>query len=116
MAIKLKAFTVLEAMVAMVIIMVVFGLSAYLFINISSSGFTPLKQRGYHAVKHFYTRTIMEHRYFEEGLQLNEITLHKTINDYPSSTPLKLMTISALKDSTVLYSMSESIYLIPEKP
>ena len=49
---KIRAFTILESMVAMVIVMIAFGLTSVTLINIASSGITKEKRQNSSETKH----------------------------------------------------------------
>ena len=108
---KIQAFTILESMVAMVIVMIVFGLTSVVIINISSSGITKEKQDAYTSVNLLRNETLQQNRLIDETLKMNNLRIEKTILDYPSNSALKVMLIEAYRDKEKIFTSKEIILL-----
>lgn len=93
---KIKAFTILESMVAMVIVMIVFSLSSIVVINVSSSGVTQQKRTGHTLIRALRNETLKEKRFIDEVFTVEEMTIEKQILDYPGNEHLKVLLIEAL--------------------
>lgn len=106
---QLKAFTIFESMVAMVIIMIVFGMSSVVIINVSSSGITKEKQDAYTLVNLLRNETLHQHRYLDETIEVGKITIEKTIIDYPANDGLKTLLIKAQKGKKTLFESKELV-------
>ena len=108
---KIHAFTVMESMVAIVIVMIVFSISSVVILNITSSGMSREKQNAYMLVKSLRDETILTNRYFDETFNRNEIVVEKTIVNYGNSNTLKILLISAFKNKKKLFETKELILL-----
>lgn len=108
---SIKAFTILESMVAIVIVMIVFGLTSVIIINISSSGITHQKIAAYSLVNTLRNETLMHSRFIDETIISNELRIEKTIIDDAHSQQLKIVLIEAYYDNQKLAESKELIIL-----
>lgn len=111
---SIKAFTILESMVAIVIVMIVFGLTSVVIINISSSGITNEKQTAYALVNELRNETLQQSRFIDEVIESKNLRIEKTILDYQSSQELKILLIEAFKGKEKLVESKELILLKTE--
>ena len=111
LATKIKAFSLLEAMVSMVIVMLVFGLSGMITVNITNSGMSREKQNAYMLVQSLRNETIKEQRFIDESIKVNDILIEKTIFDYPKNETLKVLLVEAFKGENKLSESKELIVL-----
>lgn len=108
---KIQAFTILESMVAMVIVMIAFGLTSVTLINIASSGITKEKQQAAALAKLIRNETLQESRYLDETITFEDMTIEKMIVAHPLSGELKILQIEAYKDKEKLFESKEIILL-----
>ena len=108
---KIQAFTILESMVAMVIVMIVFGLTSVIIMNISSSGITKEKQDAYTSVNLLRNETLQENRFIDETIETNSLRIEKTILEYSSNTSLKILLIKAYKGQEKLFESKEIVLI-----
>ena len=108
---KIKAFTIMESMVAIVIIMIVFGLSSVVIIDISSSGITKEKQYAYTLVQQLRAETFQQSRFIDESFELDNLMIEKTFLDYPESSELKVLLITAYRDKEKLFESKELVLI-----
>ena len=106
---KIKAFTIFESMVAIIIIMVVFGMSTVVIINVSSSGITKDKQQAFTIVNLLRNETIRQSRYIDETIDSGHLKIEKTMLDYPKNGALKILLIKAIQGEKVLYECKELV-------
>lgn len=90
---KLKAFSILEVMISLVIIMIVFGFSSVMIINMG--GINKEKQDAYALVNTIRNKTIKEGRFIDELIEVENYSIEKTILDYPESNNIKILLIEA---------------------
>ncbi len=90
---KIRAFTILESMVSIVIVMIAFSLSSLVIINVTSSGMTRKKQNAYMLVNAFRNESINENRWFDETIEVGGLRIEKTIEIYQNSNELKTLFI-----------------------
>ena len=106
---KIQAFTILESMVAIVIVMIVFALSSVVIINISSSGITKEKQHAYTLVQQLRAETLHQNRFIDETIELDNLRLEKTLLEYHVSNELKVLQIIAFKNDKKLFESKELV-------
>lgn len=111
---KIPAFTLLESMVSMLVVMVVFSLSSLIIINVTTSGVTREKQNAYMLVNTLRNETIQQERYIDESIVEDDILVEKTIENYSKGEALKILKITASKDNRHLFE-SRDIVLIKTK-
>lgn len=90
---KLKAFSILEVMISLVIIMIVFGFSSVMIINMG--GINKEKQDAYALVNTIRNNTIKEGKFIDELIEVENYSIEKTILDYPESNNIKILRIEA---------------------
>jgi len=95
---KVKAFTLFETMVSMVIVILIFSLSSIVVINVTSTGMSREKQNAYMLVKSYRNETIRENRLIDETIEIDDFTLEKKILDYGRQSELKTLLIEVFKD------------------
>ena len=108
---KIKAFTILETMVSMVIVMLVFSLSSMVIVGVTHSGISREKQNAYMLVNAMRTETIQQARFIDEVVEVDGLMIQKTILDYDKSEDLKILLIEAIKGEEKLIESKEIIIL-----
>jgi len=108
---KIKAFSIIESMVSMVIVVVMFSLSAMVIANVTKSGITKEKQDAYILVKLLRNESLRNSRFIDEVVEVKGILIEKTILDYNKSEELKVLLIAASKGEKKLYECKEIIIL-----
>lgn len=106
---KINAFTILESMVAMVIVMIVFGLSSIVIINVSSSGITNENKEAHALVKLTRNEAIKQNLFIDESIKEGNITIEKSIIDYYQSDELKVLLIEAYSGEKKVFEIKELI-------
>lgn len=108
---KIKAFTILESMVSMVIVMIVFGLSSIVMINMANSGITKDEQLAHALVKLLRNETIKQHRFIDESIVEGEITIEKSILDYRNGQNIKILLMEAYLGDKKMFENKELILI-----
>ena len=93
----IKAFTVFETIVAIVVVMIAFVLSTIVIINVTSSGVSREQQKAYSLVKKVRNESIHQNRFIDETIELEDLMIEKTILDYQRDAELKVMLIECFK-------------------
>lgn len=92
---QLKAATLLEVIVAMVIIMVVFVIATAIYTNVIRSSPT-MKQQRARALATALIRKSLEDGNWEDETELTDsIALQKTVSEYPGHPDLRVITVRA---------------------
>jgi Tfp pilus assembly protein PilV len=107
--IKIKAFSIIESMVAMVIVVLMFSLSAMVIANVTSTGITREKQDAYMLVQEMRNETFDKQRFIDEFTEVKGMIIEKTILDYSSAENLKVLLITATKNEAQLFESKEII-------
>ncbi len=111
---KIKAFSIIESMVSMVIVVVVFSLSAMVVANVTTTGISKEEQAAYMLVKSMRNETLKNERYIDEAIEVKGLLIEKTITDYNRDETLKVLLIAGSKGENQLYQ-SKEIIAIREK-
>ncbi len=111
---KIKAFSIIESMVSMVIVVIVFSLSSMVIGNVTKTGISKEKQDAYMLVKSMRDKTLKNNRFIDEAIEVNGLLIEKIITDYHRNEDLKILRIEASKNEEVLYTSKEIITLINE--
>ncbi len=107
---KLRASTLIEVIVAMLIILASFGLALSVIDSNRKSMNTKLLTKAHQCVLSEKNRTLFEKRFFDETIEYGTIRIVKTVEGYPASPKLKKLEIQAINiDEKVLTSLHEII-------
>jgi len=79
----------------MVIIMVVFGISIMIYVNITSSTFSIQNIKVDLLLKQLAVTTLEKKSYFDETIQYEIITIDKQVQQYDDTDDILLMTLTA---------------------
>ena len=111
---KIKAFSILESMVSMVVVVIVFSLSAMVIANVTKTGMTRKKQDAYMLLKEMRNETIKNNRFIDEFVELNGLTLQKTILDYKGNEETRILLIEVLKGEEKIFESKELVIVKEE--
>lgn len=107
---KLQASTLVEVIVAMLIILICFGLALTAIDSNSKSINTKVLILAHQTVLKEKQLTIKEKRYLDEEFTVGNLRIQKTILEYPASAELKELQIQAFDvDGNLLLSNRELI-------
>ena len=107
----LPAFTLAEAIIAIVIIMVCFGLSTMIYINILRSDNRVERSKAFMETKRSVIQTNAEKRYFDEEIITDSLRIKKKIEVYQNDPVLKILTIEAFNEKGKKLSSHKQIIL-----
>ncbi|MDR1729759.1 MAG: hypothetical protein LBR52_03760 [Prevotellaceae bacterium] len=108
---RLRAFTLAEAIIAIVIIMVCFGLSTMIYINIIRSDNRAERSKAFMETKRNAIQTNMEKRYFDEEITTDSLRIKKTIEAYQNDPALNILTIESFSGKGRKLSSHKQIIL-----
>lgn len=92
---KLKASTLLESMVAMMIVMMCLGFFSMIYVNIMNSDNNRQKLKISLLLKTIANQTIKESKFIDEQIKQGDITIEKKIETYENTSNLKLIKLTA---------------------
>lgn len=110
---KVKASTLIEVIVALIIILISFGLALMVIDSNHKSADNRTLIKAHQCVLKQKNKCLKEKRFINEELDFNTIHIDQTIEDYPASKELKLLKIEAF-DSTKTLLISEKELIIAE--
>lgn len=98
-------------MVAMVIVMIVFGLSSIVMVNMANAGISATEKAARALATLVRNETISQHRYLDETIVEGDVTIEKTILEYKKGNDLKVLLIEAYNQDEKLFENKELILM-----
>ena len=108
---KIKGFSIIESMVSMVIVVLMFSLSALVISNGTKTGISKEKQDAYILVKSLRNETLRNFRFIDEIVEVKGLLIEKQILDYNRNEELKVLLVKASKGEQKLFESKELIIL-----
>ena len=103
--------SLVETIVAMVIVTVAFAGGMLLFLNITQNEQTQLKTEASVYLQSLMTQTKQEHRYFDESFENTGFVATKTITPYGLTSQNFMLTLQAMdQQGQLLHELREVIY------
>lgn len=109
---KAKSSSLLETIVAMVIIMVVFSISIMIYVNITSSTFSLQKIKTDLLLQRLSVTTLEKKTYFDETIEYEIITIDKQIQKYNDIDDILLMTLTAYNKQQDTIAQRKQLLLV----
>lgn len=107
----IPAFTLLESMVAMVVVMIVFSLTTITILNVSTSGVSKQKQYAIAQAKMLRNQTMKTQRFIDEEMSLGNVRINKSFEATATQQNLKKMMIEAFVGNKNVFTSKELIYV-----
>lgn len=108
---KIKAATLIESLIAMVIVMLCFGIAITVYVNVISSGNQAQKLRSRLLLKKIAVETKQSRVFLDEKITLDEVVVQKKITPYNGMKNLVQMNLKAYSNTEKL--LSEYNELVP---
>ena len=89
--VKVKGATILETVIAMVIILIVFLVAGTIFLNISKSGLTEKRIRAYESLNNYYAQLKIEDIPHQGKEEINGFLINTAIENYKEKTGVALV-------------------------
>jgi prepilin-type N-terminal cleavage/methylation domain-containing protein len=93
--------TIIEVLIAMVIISVCISLAMVMFLNVQRGNLTFFKVKAVEAMEHYMKETLNKKTFFEESYKMEEFTIRKSIIDceaYPDCKVIRLIVFDGDKN------------------
>jgi len=104
----LKSSTLIESIIAMILIMLVMGMSMQVFLSKGGIGTNHNKFQAIILAENIYNKTISGETINDEDLQTATLNAEKTIETFKESSGLFVLTIQVYgKDSSLLFRKKE---------
>jgi|GEM_PF-463191 len=111
---RLKASTLIEVIIAMIIIMTVFGIAMHIFFNLESYNGNRQRIRALLLMQSVYNETISEHTYDDNEIELGQLVVEKTVSEQNESGTLLLLEMAVRdKKSGLLILQQERMIHLP---
>lgn len=107
---KTSGFTLIEAVVSMIIIMACFAMSSMVYINVVRSDNKRERAMAFTEVNRIATETILNTQIFDQTFDVNGLTIVRHVEPYEGDNLLKTLTIEAYNQKKKgLYSFKQII-------
>lgn len=109
---KLKASTLVETIVAMLIVTIAFSLALLLMVNISKNSNNSLKTKAYFLTNNIWVQTKAEHTFIDQEYTYGNILIKKTVTEYENNEELFQLNISVYdKQNHKLFEQNELLII-----
>ena len=109
---KLKASTLVETIIAMLIVTIAFSLALLLMINISRSSNNSLKTKAYFLANNILVQTKAEKTYLDQEFNFGNVVIKKTVTEYENNEELFQLNVSAYdKQNHKLFEQNELVII-----
>ena len=109
---KLKASTLLESMVAMVLLMMCFGISLKIYLDVSMSGDHQKTLKAENLLKKIAIETVQEDRIKNEILLIENLRIEKKISSYHEIDKLQVLCITAFDEHGKIMAFRRELIMI----
>src|SRR4030042_4832336 len=94
---KIKGSTLIEVLVAMVIIIICLGSATIMILNISKSGSTQLKLLAEQTAEKVIEQSKLDHEYLDESYETEGIIVEKRVKSYKNLDGLLELTVTVFR-------------------
>lgn len=109
---KLKASTLVETIVAMLIVTIAFSLALLLMVNIGKNSNNSLKTKAYFLTNNIFVQTKAENTFVDQEYTYGNIFIKKTVKAYENNDELFQLNISAYdKQNHKLFEQNELVII-----
>ncbi|HOU69131.1 MAG TPA: hypothetical protein PKW49_11260 [Paludibacteraceae bacterium] len=109
---RLSAFTLIEAVTSMIIIMACFSISTMIYLNIIKSDNRVYRSEAFLIVNQWKEETLKNRQFFDQDQEVDGIIFSRTFENYQNEQKLKLMRIEARdQKKRVLYSYKQVVVI-----
>ncbi|PCJ87266.1 MAG: hypothetical protein COA57_04870 [Flavobacteriales bacterium] len=92
---KIKATTLVETLIAMVIVMITFGLGLMIYVNVMNSGNQQLKLNAQLLMNQMAAETKTDNNFLDEEMETETLKIIKTVLPYEGSKRLNILMFEA---------------------
>ncbi|MBS1635861.1 MAG: type II secretion system protein [Bacteroidetes bacterium] len=114
---RIQASTLLETLIAIVLILVCFSIATVVLVNIMQSDNGRMKLHARTELEALYIKTMEEKTFIDEDVEFDTFSIHKTISPYQDSPDLYLLALTATsKNAQVLDEFKKLILVEKHTP
>ena len=109
---KLRASTLIEVLVAMVISVITLCFGTAIFIKVMDVGNQPQRITAKILIDRIALESVKQKRYLDEKSKLGELTIVKSVSPYKESKTLNLLSIKAFNNDETLVAERNELIII----
>lgn len=113
---KLKAYTIIEAMIAMILVVISFGIGMSIYANVLQSDRLVSQAAAHQLLQDQLVQTKTEQRYFDEVLIVQGLTVEKSIQPHDDIPELYLLYLRCFDPRKQLLAEAKELIYLPEMP
>lgn len=110
---KLKASTLMESLVAMIVIMICFVIASMIYTNIINSTNNKLKLDASLLLKEIGIKAKEENNYLDEKFETENLVVQKSVTSYKNSGNLSLLTLIAFDKNGKKIAEQKELIIVP---
>lgn len=110
---KLKAFTIVESMMALIVITISFSAGMTVYLTILQGDAFPSKTKAQAALNSFWMKTQKEQRFIDEKLNWNRFFIEKKVLPYRANQPI-FEQVNVYQVSLKVFSPDETLIIEEE--
>ncbi|MBO9702110.1 MAG: hypothetical protein J7604_18015 [Sporocytophaga sp.] len=111
---KIKASSLIEVVVAMVVMVITFGVGMMIYHNILRSGINLQNVKAEMLLSRIAEETVRSKSYFDEDIKEGELIVRKKVGKYQNSTSLLQLEIQVYSKEEKLLAEGNNLILVDE--
>ncbi len=110
---RCHAFTLIESVVAIIVVMICFWLSTMIYVNITRSDARMDRLKSFSEVRQQAVETHRQKCYFDEETTVDSLYIKKVIEPYQNDPNLKILSIEAQNSKKKKIAVYKQIIIVP---
>jgi len=106
---KLKAVSIIESLVALVILSITFGVGMMVYFNVLTNSAIPVRIKAIIIAEKVAHQTKVDKRYLNERLNIQNLHFNKTVKKYNYGESIYWLNIEVYQNKKLLYNYKELI-------
>jgi Tfp pilus assembly protein PilV len=115
-AIKLKAATLMEALIAMVVVLVCCGIASMIFVNVMRSGNQRAKLHAHLLLNETAVKAREEKKFLDEVIESDNLVIKKSVVPYRDNASITVLTLDAMDENDKILETYKELICIPCLP
>lgn len=109
---RVPAATIVETVVAMVIILVMFGITTSVLVQTSLHSFSVKKIKAAHIINDYFSKTAEENLFFNEEVAKDGFVVKKEIENYRQNGQVIAITVSVLDNNSDVIQVQKRLFRV----
>lgn len=110
--VKINSSTLVEVIVAMVVLAIAFSIGIMIYFNIISGSGSYRAFETNLILKQVASETIRNKSYIDESLEINDLTIHKAVSAYNGSKKVMVLELRAVDQNQKEHAVQKQLILI----